>query len=122
MENRIKLLMVDDEPQICELMESHFTRRGYDVLIANSGKQAIDLTKANNPNIMLLDKKMPEMDGIQALEAIRKFNQDLKVIIVSADQLDAETEARIKGLNVAGYLCKPIIIGDLDAMVAKVSS
>lgn len=122
MENRIKLLMVDDEAQICELMESHFSRRGYDVLIANSGKQAIDITRANSPQIMLLDKKMPEMDGIQALEAIRKFNQDLKVIIVSADQLDAETEARIKGLNVAGYLCKPIIIGELDALVAKVSS
>ena len=122
MENKTKLLMVDDETQICELMESHFTRRGYDVLTANSGKQAIDLTKANSPQIMLLDKKMPEMDGIQALEAIRKFNQNIKVIIVSADELDSETEARIKDLNVAGYLHKPIIIGDLDAMVEKVKN
>lgn len=122
MENRIKLLMVDDEAQICELMESHFIRRGYDVLTANSGKQAIDLTKANNPQIMLLDKRMPEMDGIQTLEAIRKFNQDIKIIIVSADELDSETESRIKGLNVAGYLHKPVIIGDLDAMVEKLKN
>lgn len=122
MENRIKLLMVDDETQICELMQSHFARRGYDVLIANSGRQAIDLTKANNPQVMLLDKRMPEMDGIQTLEAIRQFNQELKVIIVSADDLDSETEARIKDLKVAGYLHKPLIIGEFDALVAKVAS
>jgi len=122
MENRIKLLMVDDEAQICELMGSHFTRRGYDVLIANSGKQAIDLAKTNSPQIALIDKRMPEMDGIQTLEAIRQFNQSLKVIFISADDLDAETESRIKSLNVAGYLCKPIIIGDLDAMVDKVKN
>lgn len=122
MENRIKLLMVDDETQICELMESHFKRRGYDVFTATSGKQAIDLTRANNPQILLLDKRMPGMDGIQTLEAIRQFNQKLKVIIISADDLDPETESRIKGLNVAGYLYKPIIVDDLDSMIEKLKA
>jgi len=122
MENRIKLLMVDDEAQICELMESHFRRHGFDVFTATSGKQAIDLTKANSPQIMLLDKRMPEMDGIQTLEVIRQFNQDLKVIMISADELDHETESKIKGLNVAGYLHKPVIITDLDILVEKVAS
>lgn len=120
MENKIKLLVVDDETQICELMESHFRRHGFDVFTATSGKQAIDLTEANNPQIVLLDKIMPDMDGIQTLEAIRQFNQDIKVIFVSADELDSETKARIKGLNVAGYLHKPLNIVDLDAMVDKV--
>jgi len=83
-------------------------------------KQAIDLTKANNPHVVLLDKKMPEMDGIKTLEAIRQFNQGLKVIIVSADELDSKLESRIKDLNVAGYLRKPLHIVDLDAMIEKV--
>lgn len=122
MENKTKLLMVDDEVQICELMESHFKRRGYDVFIATSGRQAIDIAKENSPQIVLLDKRMPEMDGIQALEAIRQFNQDLKVIIISADELDPETKSRIKGLNVAGYLHKPIIVDDLDAMIEKLKA
>jgi DNA-binding response OmpR family regulator len=114
---KTKLLIVDDEEQICELMGSHFKRHGFDVLTATSGKQAIDLTKINHPQVVLLDKRMPEMDGIETLEEIRKFNQDLKVIFISADELDTETESRISGLNVIGYLHKPLNIADLDAMV-----
>lgn len=122
MENKTKLLMVDDEAQICELMGSHFKRRGYDVFTATSGKQAIDLVKENSPKIMLIDKRMPDMDGIQTLEAIRQFNQELKVIFISGDNLDSETEAKIKSLNVAEYACKPITTDNLDALVAKVAA
>ncbi|MCX5696588.1 MAG: response regulator [Candidatus Omnitrophica bacterium] len=121
MENKIKLLIVDDEALICELMKPYFVRRGYEVIIATSGKQAIDLTKAHNPQIMLLDNRMPEMDGVQTLEAIRKFNQDLKVIFISADELDLEVESRIKDLKITGYLRKPIDLEDLNAIIAKIT-
>lgn len=120
MEEKTRILIVDDEEDICELLELHFQRHGFDVFTAASGKQAISLVKANNPHVVLLDKKMPEMDGIQTLEAIRQFNQGVKVIIVSADALDSNLESCIKDLNAAGYLRKPLNIVELDAMVAKV--
>ncbi len=121
MENKIKLIIVDDEGEIGELMESHFKRRGYDVLTANSGERAIALTKESNPQLMLLDKRMPVMDGIQTLEAIRAFNQVIKVIMISGDEIDAEMDSAMKKLNITGYLHKPIVVPDLDALVEKMS-
>lgn len=121
MENKIKLIIVDDEGEIGELMESHFKRRGYDVLLANSGERAIALTKESNPQLMLLDKRMPVMDGIQTLEAIRKFNQDLKVIIISGDEVDTKMGSVMERLNIIEYLHKPVDVPKLDALVEKVS-
>ena len=122
MENKIKLLIVDDEENIRELMKLHFNRRGFSVLTANSGLQAVTCAKENSPHIMLLDKRMPEMDGIEALGNIRGFNQDIKVIIISGDELDSDTSFKIKELNVAAYLLKPVDIADLDNILSKITS
>ncbi|MFH1440949.1 MAG: response regulator [Candidatus Omnitrophota bacterium] len=122
MENKIKLLIVDDEENIRELMKLHFNRRGFSVLTANSGLQAVTCAKENSPHIMLLDKRMPEMDGIEALGNIRGFNQDIKVIIISGDELDSDTQSQIKELNVSAYMLKPVDIADLDNVIGKITS
>lgn len=121
MENKPKLLIVDDEDQIREIMEARFKRHGYNVLTANSGERAVTVTKESSPDIILLDKRMPGIDGVAALEAIRQFNLDVKVIMISGDEVDSDMESVIKKLNIAGYLHKPIIVTELDAMVEKVS-
>ncbi len=121
MENKPKLLIVDDEDQIRELMEARFKRHGYNVLSANSGERAIAVTKESSPNIILLDKRMPGIDGIATLEAIRQFNLDVKVIMISGDEADSEMESVIKKLNIAAYIHKPIIATELDALIEKIS-
>ena len=119
MENKTRLLIVDDEALLCEMMGLHFKRRGYDVFTATSGAQAIALAKGDKPQVMLIDKRMPGMDGVEALEAIRQFNQCVKVFFISAEGLDAETENRIKGLQVSAYMQKPLVMEELDSAVKK---
>ena len=122
MERKIKILIVDDEKEICELVKSYFIRRGYDVFTANSGMQAIGLINENNPQILLLDKIMPDMTGIELLQIVRAFDQDIKVIMISGDELDEETKLQIKELGVFDYLNKPVIISLLYAAVIKLVS
>jgi DNA-binding response OmpR family regulator len=70
-----KVLAVDDELQMRDLLNLFLTRDGYDVLLASNGEDAIELAKKENPQIILLDIKMPGIDGI---EACRRLKADRK--------------------------------------------
>lgn len=120
MENTLKkLLIVDDEEDIGFLLGAALERKGYKVYIAKICKEAIPIIKQENPQIMLLDRRLPDGDGIDLLEEIRKFNAELKVIMVSAYDLDDADRKRIKGLNVLEYLHKPITIEILKMTLEK---
>lgn len=120
-ENKPKLLLVDDDAYICEIMQRRLERKNYQVFVAASGKEALSIAKEESPQIMLLDKRMPEMDGIEILKAIRRFNAEIKVIMVSADELDPQTEKEIEPLNIFAYLHKPVSTTDLDLTIEKAS-
>lgn len=123
MENTVrKLLIVDDEKDICDLLTQMLERKGYKVYAANLCKDAIPIIKRETPEIMLLDRRLPDGDGIDLLEEIRKFNADLKVIMASAYDLDDADRKRIKDLNVLEYLHKPITIDILNKTLEKVSA
>lgn len=119
---KIKLLIVDDETYVCEIMKEHFQRRGYSVSVANSAQEALPIIKENNLQIMLLDKRLPGLTGIELLRNIRQFNQDIKVIMVSGDGLDTETKEEMKKLNILEYLEKPVVLSVLDAALEKAAS
>jgi CheY-like chemotaxis protein len=85
MDNRnIKILLVDDEADFIQAMSYWFKSKGYSVLSAGNGQEALKLIKESPPDIVFLDINMPVMDGYQTLKCIREFNQDLPVIIISA--------------------------------------
>ena len=84
MEDKIHILLIDDEPDYLEPMAFWLRTRGYLVSIAPDGKKGIQAIKEKNPHIVFLDIKMPVMDGIETLKHIREFNQELPVIIVTA--------------------------------------
>lgn len=119
-EKKPALLIVDDEKEVCEFIDLYFKRRGYSVLVANSAKEAIPIIKEKRPQVMLLDKRMPDISGIDLLRDIRQFNQEIKVIMVSADAPDPTTQLEIKDLCICGYLQKPVIVSELEAVVKDV--
>ncbi len=77
----IKILLVDDEPDILEIVGYNLKSEGYQIFTANNGVEAIASAKKINPHLILLDIMMPEMDGIEACEKIRKVPTLENVII-----------------------------------------
>ena len=70
-----KILVVDDDQNICELLRLYIEKEGFDVVIANDGRKAIELFDAENPDLILLDIMLPELDGWQVCREIRKKSQ-----------------------------------------------
>ena len=84
MEKNVKVLLVDDEVDFTESLAFWLKIKGYSVLTASNGQEAVQVVKEKSPDIVFLDIDMPVMDGVEALKRIREFNKDLPVIIVSA--------------------------------------
>jgi DNA-binding response OmpR family regulator len=113
-----KILTVDDEPRFLRLIEANLHTAGYDVLTAPDGRTAIDVVANQEPNLVLLDVMMPEMDGFQTLDRIREFS-NVPVIILTAKGEEAD---RVEGLNRGAddYVVKPFSANELLARVRAV--
>ncbi len=112
-----KVLIVDDEAGICSILSTLLTKNGYDVQTADSGEAAIHLYAQFMPAVILLDLKMPRMDGLKVLEILDKqFNADCKTIIMTAHgQVRSAVEAMKKGAF--DYLEKPFDNDELLAII-----
>jgi len=112
----IKLLVVDDELEICEFLETFFAERGFRVLVAHNGKEALRVIESEGPAIVLLDIKMPVMDGMTALKEIKKNGSSCRVVMISGiDDPETITEARRYGAS--EYLVKPVLLDRLEELV-----
>lgn len=80
----MKILVVDDEKNILKLYKAEFESEGYNVVIANSGKEALDLIESENPDLVTLDILMPDIDGIQVLRQMKEKKPDMPVIMLTA--------------------------------------
>jgi len=100
-----KILIVDDDVNICQLLNLYLVKDGFNTSICHNGKEAVKLVQESEFDIMLLDIMMPEMDGIETLTHIRKFS-NLPVILVSAK---GEPMDKISGLDTGAddYVTKP---------------
>ncbi|MFH1537717.1 MAG: SLC13 family permease [bacterium] len=105
-EARPKILLVDDEDQFRRSMAKQLTVRGYEVLDANNGKDAIKLVRHENPEVVVLDQNMPEMDGLQALQEIKNMRPEVQVIMLTG--YGSTKSARVSGkYDAFRYLMKP---------------
>ena len=113
------ILVVDDEPMVCDLARRALERRGYHVLVASSGAEAIDLVRSHGDRIRLaiLDQAMPGMSGEDTLPEMRKLQPDLNVVVSSGY---SETQALrvFRGVRLSGFLQKPYTVQDLNRRVA----
>ncbi|MFA6216223.1 MAG: response regulator [Candidatus Omnitrophota bacterium] len=82
--NDIKVLVVDDESDFRQVMTFWLQSKGYSVISASNGENALAMVKEQNPDIIFLDLNMPVMDGVESLKRIRKFNANIPVIFISA--------------------------------------
>ena len=113
-----KILVVDDECDICDFVKNFFQERGYLVLTALSGEEAIKIARAEKPELVLLDVRMKGMDGIAALKHLREINRNQKVIMVTAiDDRDKMDEAC--RLGACDYITKPLMLDYLEHAVEK---
>ena len=113
-----KILIVDDQYGIRILLNEVFQKEGYKTFQAANGVQAIDIVKKHSPDIVLLDMKIPGMDGIEILKRLKVIDEDIQVIIMTAyGELDMIQEA--KDLGAITHFAKPFDIDEIRDAVKK---
>jgi two-component system, response regulator, stage 0 sporulation protein F len=111
-----KLLVVDDETDICGFVKNFFKERNFDVRTANNGRSALEAVRTDNPDIILLDINMPVMGGIDTLKEISKMEKKCKVVVVTGlEDLDVVGEAKKYGA--VDYITKPLLLEQLERTV-----
>lgn len=112
-----KVMIVDDDKNICELLRLYFEKEGFKTAIANDGQTALDISKTEKPDLILLDIMMPGLDGWQVLREIRKYSE-VPIIMLSAK---GETFDKVLGLELGAddYIVKPF---DSKEVVARVKA
>ncbi|MBK9984932.1 MAG: response regulator transcription factor [Saprospiraceae bacterium] len=109
MDNKIKVLIVDDEPDILEFLEYNLSRNGFETIQASNGLEAIKIADKEVPDLILLDIMMPGMDGVQTCYELRK-NDKLKDCLIAFLTARSEEFSEIAGLEAGAddYIQKPI--------------
>lgn len=115
----MKILVIDDEPNIRLLFQEIFKMKGYDTEIAENGKIGLELIKSNDYDLVFLDMKMPVMSGDETLSQLRAFS-DVPVYLISAFQTD-EAIRSIKQTGATGVLMKPFTIDEVVKIAEKFS-
>ena len=121
------ILIVDDEPELCAVLEKTLKKEGYHALTATTGRRALALLKKEKVHLLLLDLKMPDMGGLDLLKKIRgkeaapkgKKKKGVPVVILTAyGSLSSAREAM--ELGAVDYLNKPFDLGEVKSVVREV--
>tara|TARA_B110000881_G_scaffold90426_1_gene79397 strand:- start:157 stop:846 length:690 start_codon:yes stop_codon:yes gene_type:complete len=122
----IKILLVDDEPDILEILSYNLIAEGYTVLTAANGLEAVKSAKKNQPHLIIMDVMMPEMDGIEACEQIRAF-PELKETIITFLTARGEDYSQLAGFEAGAddYITKPIkpkiLVSKIKALLRRLN-
>ena len=122
--SKAKILLVDDEPDILEIVEYNLKNEGYKVYTASSGIEGVSLAKEVKPDLILLDVMMPEMDGIEACDQIRKI-PSLEHTIIAFLTARGEDYSQVAGFEAGAddYITKPVkpkvLISRLKALLRR---
>ena len=100
-----KILVIDDEQGIRNLLDTLFRRKGYDVILSANGQKGLELFRREQPDVIVLDLKMPGMDGLTVLQQIRSLDPKKPVIILTGAGT-SETEQQVRALGVAEFVEK----------------
>jgi CheY-like chemotaxis protein/DNA-binding XRE family transcriptional regulator len=101
-----KILIIDDEQEICEMLYSFLIPHNYKVFLAFNGQMGLEYFEEIKPDIVLLDLKMPDIDGVEVLKIIRKVSE-VPVVIITGHPQDVY-EIHLADLKIEGYIEKPI--------------
>ena len=115
-----KLLIVDDEEKICRMLADYFSLKGYEVRAVQRGEEALALVDVFQPQVVVLDLLMPGLSGIDTLKALKASHQALKIIMLSAANLEEVVQGALK-LGADFYVCKPVNLAQLESFVSGFS-
>jgi len=117
-EGRGTILVVDDEDKMAQLLAEYLTERGYRVATAHSGIEALAKLDLEKPSVILLDVRMPGMDGVEVLRRIRSFDKQVGILMISAND-DIELAKQTIEMGAFDYTLKPVDFAYLDRAVEK---
>lgn len=114
----IRIMVVDDEPDFVELFVNRFRKRGLDVVGVHSGHEALEFLKDHDMDVVVLDVKMPGMDGIETLKEIKKRYPGVEVVMLTGH---GSVESGLQGMAYGAYdyVMKPFKIEDLMSRIKK---
>jgi len=121
----IKILLVDDEPDILEIVGYNLKNEGYTIFTAKNGVEAVETAKKITPHLIILDIMMPEMDGIEACEKIRS-TKGLENVLITFFTARGEDYSQVAGFDVGAddYITKPIkpkvLISKIKALLRRI--
>ncbi len=118
MAGKVKILFCDDDKNICELARLYLEKDGFDVILANNGREAVASFHNENPNFVILDIMMPEMDGYETCREIRK-KSSVPIIFLTAK---SDVFDKVLGLELGAddYMVKPFDVKELIARIKAV--
>lgn len=108
-----KILVVDDEPAIRNMLKKFLTKKGYKAIIASSGEEAIKKVKKEKPHVVLLDIKMPGIDGVETLKKIKTLDKKTGIVMITVVD-DEEIARKCMGLGAVDYIAKPLGLDYLE--------
>ena len=108
----IKILLCDDEVFARDAMANLIKRKGFDVVVASTGEQCIELFKKENPDAVFLDVMLPDLDGDHIHKYLKELNPDVNVYYITGSET-VFTEENARSVGAKGYLQKPVDIDEL---------
>jgi two-component system response regulator (stage 0 sporulation protein F) len=116
-----KLLIVDDEVDVCEFAANFFRKRKIEVTTALNAEAALAAIEKDKPNLVLLDIKMPGMDGIETLTKIKERDAAIRVVMVTGRKPEEDgSMERCRQLGALDYIHKPLELEELERVVLSV--
>jgi CheY-like chemotaxis protein len=117
-----KILIVDDEPHMIELVKAILSGEGYDVTTASDGKEGLKILEKLKPDLVILDMMMPGMSGREVCEKIRANpkTKGLKVVFLTVARFSEVGKQELDKMNVSDYITKPFENADLVKRVKKI--
>lgn len=119
MSRDINILIVDDDKDICEYMELLLHQNGYQVVTTQDPTKAVDILKGDDFHVVVLDIMMPELNGMELLEEIRNFDNDIAIIIFTGNPT-VDTAVQSMKFDVSDYIKKPFDIDEFTESLNKI--
>lgn len=117
---KAKILTIDDEAEFTGMISEYFSVRGYEVHVASRGVRGIELIKSEKPDVVLIDFKMPGIDGDQVVAQLKEIHPKAKSIIITAFIDEGKTKKRLEEAGVYAYFEKPLSsLKDLENTIEK---
>lgn len=114
-----KILVIDHEPVVRDLLDTILSQKGYDVVLADGGRKGLELFRRERPDVIVLDMNMPEMDGIAVLQLVRSLNPNQPVSIL-AGAVTPETEQQVRALCVIEIVNKEFPLESLGDALKRI--